>query len=90
MNSSSVDTRVACVIVLDTPPISTIYKAQKKKKVKMYDDATNRTHLRLEKFNRNNRKTNSFVSSYHNHPSKKNERTTGKRNYNNIIMTYCV
>jgi len=29
MNSSSADARVACVIVLDTPPISTTYKEQK-------------------------------------------------------------
>ena len=55
MNSSSVDTRAACVIVLDTPPISTIYKEQKKK-VKMYDDAINQTRMWTEKFNRNSRK----------------------------------
>jgi len=52
VNSSSVDARVACVIVLDTPPISTTYKEQKKKSQK----CTMMQQIEPRGFDRNNRK----------------------------------
>lgn len=63
-------TRVACVIVLDTPPISTTSKEQKKK-VKLYENDGDATH-QTERFNRNNRMNkNSFVSFSSKYPEKK-------------------